>query len=106
MFEPVHDIVDSPLKMWKRKIHCLNFGDVVKMLNGNAGERPLEVSEVFFSETSDPAIGVSEGIASPYIRARYRLGENLSHEGPPSPYTSKPHVIIDSVPDAGRAARQ
>src|SRR5215470_207957 len=81
MFEPVHDIVDPPPEMWKREIHCLNFGDVVKMLHGNAGECPLEVSEVFFSETSDPAIGISEGIASPYIRARYRPGENLSHKG-------------------------
>jgi hypothetical protein len=42
-------------------------------------ERSLEIGEVFFGETNNPATVAGEFIASPNIRSRYRLGENLGH---------------------------
>ena len=50
-----------------------------EMLLGDMRERSLEIGEVFFSETNNPATVAGEFVASPYIRTRYRLGENLGH---------------------------
>src|SRR6266700_1423720 len=65
--------------MRKREILGPDFGGVLEVLPGDMRERPLEIGEVFFGETNGPATGVGEFVASPYIRSRYRLGENLGH---------------------------
>ena len=53
--------------------------DVIEIFLGNMCERSLEIGEVFFGETNGPATGFGEFVASPNIRTRYRLGENLGH---------------------------
>src|SRR6266567_1705038 len=65
--------------MRKREILGPDFGGVLEVLPGDMRERPLEIDEVFFGETNGPATGVGELVACPYIRSRYRLGENLGH---------------------------
>jgi hypothetical protein len=79
VFQPVHDVIDPLLEMRKREILCPDPGDVPEVVLGDMRERSLEVGEVFFGETNDPAADVGEFVASPYIRSRYRLGENLGH---------------------------
>jgi len=65
--------------MKKREIFCPDPGDILMVLLGEQRERSLEISEVFFGEMNDPAVGVGEFVASPHIRSRHRLGENLGH---------------------------
>ena len=79
VFQPVHDVIDSLLEMRKREILCPDRRHVLDVFLGDMRERPLEISEVVFGETGDPAAGAGDFVASPYIRARYRLGENLGH---------------------------
>ena len=79
MFQPVHDVIDPLLEMRKREILCPDPGDVLEVVLGDMRERSLEIGEVFLGETNDPAADVSEFVASPYIRSRYRLGENPGH---------------------------
>ena len=79
MLQPVHDVIDSLLEMREREILGPDFGDLFDVLPGDMRERSLEIGEVFFGEMNGPATGVGEFVASPYIRSRYRLGENLGH---------------------------
>src|SRR6516165_830773 len=65
--------------MRQREIPSPDLGDVLEVLLGDIRERSLEIGEVFFGETNDPAAIVGELVASPYIRARYRLGKNPGH---------------------------
>jgi hypothetical protein len=65
--------------MRKREILGPDLGDVREVFRGDMRERSLEIGEVFFGETDDPATGVREVVASPYVRSRYRLREDLGH---------------------------
>jgi hypothetical protein len=84
VFQPVHDVIDPFPEMRKREVLGPDLGDVLKVPLGNMGERSLEIGEVFFGETNDPAAGVSDLVAPPHIRSRYRLGEDLGHRRPSS----------------------
>src|SRR5690242_7304054 len=79
MFQSIHDVIDPRLEMRKREILGPDPRGAVEMFLGDMRERSLEIGKVFFGETNDPATGVGEFVASPYIRTRYRLGENLGH---------------------------
>jgi len=81
VFQPVHDVIDAFPEMRQREVRYL--GDIVDVPLADVRERPLEIGEIFFSETNDPAAGVRGLVASPYIQRRYRLSENLSHRRTP-----------------------
>jgi hypothetical protein len=96
VFQPVDDVVDPLLEMRKREILCPDLSDVLEVFPGDIRQRSLEIGEVFFGETNDPAIGVGEFVASPYIRSRYPLGEDLGHRTHPFAMRPAPvpHCIV------------
>jgi hypothetical protein len=73
VFQPVHDVIDPLVEMRKREILCPDLRHAREVLLGDMRERSLEIGEVLVGETNDPATGVGEVVASPYIRSRYRL---------------------------------
>ena|SRR5215472_882072 len=79
MFQSIHDVIDPRPEMRKREILGPDPRGAAEMFLGDMRQRSLEIGKVFFGETSDPATGVGEFVASPYIRTRYRLAENLGH---------------------------
>jgi len=79
VFQPVDDVIDPLLEMMKREVLGPDLGDVLEVLLGYMRERLLEIGEVFLGEMNNPATVIGEFVASPHIRGRYRLGENLGH---------------------------
>jgi hypothetical protein len=65
VLQPAHDVIDASKP------------------GNNSAEHLFEIGEVLFGEMYDPAAGLGEFVASPYIRSRYRRGEILSAAGTP-----------------------
>src|ERR1700685_1511320 len=93
--------------MRKPEILCSDLGDVLEVLLGDMRERSLEIGEVFFGETNDPATGVGEFVACPYIRSRHSLGEDLGHRKPSfATRSSVPHCIAPVTTTRSRRGGQ
>jgi hypothetical protein len=104
VFQPADDVVDPLPETRKREILCPDLGDVRAVFLGDIRERSLEIGEVLFGETYDPALGVGEFVASPYMRSRYPLGEDLGHRRRSFAMCAAPapHCIVPATTSRGR----
>src|SRR5215467_2720990 len=101
MFQSIHDVIDPRLEMRKREILGPDPRGAAEMFLGDMRQRSLEIGKVFFGETNDPATGVGEFVASPYIRTRYRIFGPATGSlrisvtaDAPSPRTPFPQLIV------------